>query len=190
MSSLDHTILWQRLDLPGHDICRLWKSTAGWQLSGTAIFLFEQMPCLLAYEVSVNNSWQTCAASVSGFVGQSDVALAIAPTSNGHWSINGIEFQEAAGCMDLDLGFTPATNLIAIRRMALRVEEQSQAPAAWLDFLDFKLKQLEQYYRRVSSYEYEYAAPDVDYAATLEVDRFVARLQVKATEPSVPDDFI
>lgn len=174
MNSSDHTILWRRLDLPGHDICRLWKTTAGWQLSGTAIFLFEQMPCLLVYEVSVHDSWQTRFANVSGFIGQSVVALAIAPTPNGHWNVNGIESQAAAGCIDLDLGFTPATNLIAIRRLDLKIKEQSLAPAAWLDFPDLKLKQLEQHYRRISQYKYEYACPDAGYAATLEVDCYGA----------------
>lgn len=132
MSSPEHTILWHRLDLPGHDVCRLWRSASGWQLSGTAIFLSDQMPCLLSYEVSTTTNWQTSIASISGYVGKSAVALTIALTPNGHWSINGLEVQEAAGCIDLDLGFTPATNLIAIRRLSLEIGEQSQAPAAWL----------------------------------------------------------
>ncbi|NJN58067.1 MAG: putative glycolipid-binding domain-containing protein [Leptolyngbyaceae cyanobacterium SL_5_9] len=174
MSSPNHIILWRRLDLPGHDICRLWKTTAGWQLIGTAVFLCDQMPCLLSYEVSTDVDWRTCDASVSGYVGQSTVALAIAPTQNGHWSINGIEVQEAAGCVDLDLGFTPATNLIAIRRLSLKAGERSPSHAAWLDFPSLRLKQLEQQYHRISDREYEYLAPDVGYAAVLEVDRYGA----------------
>jgi hypothetical protein len=174
MSSSNHTILWRRLDLPGHDICRLWKTTAGWQLIGTAVFLFDQMPCLLAYEVSTDIDWQTCDASVSGYVGQSAVALAIAPTQNRRWSINGIEIQETAGCVDLDLGFTPATNLIAIRRLSLKVGERSPSYAAWLDFPNLCLKRLEQQYYRISDGEYEYLASDVGYAAVLEVDHYGA----------------
>jgi uncharacterized protein len=166
-----HSILWRRLDLPGHDICHLWKSADSWQLSGTAIFLFNQMPCCLSYEVSTNVNWQTSTASVSGHVGKSAVALTITPTVSGHWSINGLEVEAAAGCIDLDLGFTPATNLIAIRRLSLEIGARSQAPAAWLDFPDFTLKKLEQQYHRLSDYQYEYTAPDVGYADVLEVDR-------------------
>lgn len=174
MNSPVHTIFWRRLDLPGHDVCSLWRSANGWRLSGTAIFLFDEMPCLLAYEVNADADWQTCMASVSGHVGKSVVALTIAPTANGHWSINGSEVQEAAGCIDIDLGFTPTTNLITIRRLALSIGEQSQAPAAWLDFPDFKIKQLEQRYHRVSHDKYEYEAPDVGYAGTLAVDSYGA----------------
>jgi uncharacterized protein len=174
MSSPDHTILWRRLDLPGHDICHLWKSTHEWRLSGTAIFLCDRMPCLLSYKVRTTAKWQTSIASVSGYVGQSAIALTIAPAPNGWWSINGVEVPEVVGCIDLDLGFTPATNLIAIRRLALQIGEQSPAPAAWLGFPDFKLKQLKQQYHRLSSNKYEYVSPSVGYAATLEVDTYGA----------------
>jgi uncharacterized protein len=145
-----------------------------WQLSGTAIFLFNQMSCHLSYEVSTNAHWQTSTASVSGRVGKLAVALTITPTVNGHWSINGLEMKTAAGCIDLDLGFTPATNLIAIRRLSLEIGERSPAPAAWLEFPNFELKILEQYYHRISHHQYKYAAPQVDYTSILEVDRYGA----------------
>ena len=174
MNSLEHTILWRRLDCPGHDSCCLHKSSDSWQLSGTAIFLFEQKPCLLSYEVNTDSNWKTCAASISGYVGKSIIALTIARTANQYWSINDIELQEAADCIDLDLGFTPATNLITIRRLSLAIGARSQAPAAWLDFPDLTLKQLEQHYCRLSHDRYEYTAPDAGYADVLEVDDYGA----------------
>jgi uncharacterized protein len=173
MNALEHIIL-RRLDLPGHDSCCLWKTGDGWQLSGTAIFLFEQKPCLLSYEVNTNSNWKTCNASISGYLGKSIIALTIAHTPNNHWSINDIELQEAADCIDLDLGFTPATNLIAIRRLSLAVGARSHAPAAWLDFPDFTLKRLEQHYHRLSHDRYEYTSPDAGYADILEVDDYGA----------------
>ena len=170
MNSLEYTILWRRLDSPGHDSCCLWKSGDGWQLSGTAIFLHDQRPCLLSYEVNTDSNWATCTANISGYVGKSIIALAIARTPNNYWSINNMELQEAADCIDLDLGFTPATNLIAIRRLSLAIGARSPANAAWLDFPDFTLKQLEQHYHRLSHDRYAYAAPDVGYADVLEVN--------------------
>jgi hypothetical protein len=174
MNSLVHTMLWRRLDFPGHDSCCLWKSSDGWQLSGVAIFLFAQKPCLLSYEVNTDSHWETHTANISGYVGKSIIALTLAHTPNNRWSINDIELQKAADCIDLDLGFTPATNLIAIRRLSLAIGARSQANAAWLDFPDFTLKQLEQQYYRLSHDRYEYTAPSVDYAAVLEVDDYGA----------------
>lgn len=170
MNSLEHTILWRRLDLPGHDSCCLRQSRQGWHLAGTAIFLLDQNPCLLSYAVNTKPNWETCTARISGYVGKSIIALTIARTSNHHWCINGTEVQAAADCIDLDLGFTPATNLIAIRRLSLEIGARSPAPAAWLSFPDFTLKPLEQHYHRISRHHYEYRAPDVGYADVLEVD--------------------
>ncbi len=183
MNSLEHTILWRRLDCPGHDSCCLWKSGDGWQLSGTAIFLFEQQPCLLSYEVNTGSNWEVRTANISGYIGKSIIALTIARTLTNRWSINDKELQDAADCIDLDLGFTPATNLIAIRRLSLAVGARplraaafggSQARAAWLDFPDLTLKPLEQHYHRISHDRYEYSAPSVGYADVLEVDDYGA----------------
>ena len=32
------TILWRRLDTPGHDVCRLEHDGESWQLDGAAVF--------------------------------------------------------------------------------------------------------------------------------------------------------
>jgi hypothetical protein len=85
------------------------------------------------------------------------------------WELNGTNQPEAAGCIDVDLNFTPATNLIAIRRLALGVGHESDAPAAWLRFPECTLERLEQRYHRVTLDTYDYRAPRVGYAAPLQV---------------------
>jgi hypothetical protein len=75
----------------------------------------------------------------------------------------------AAGCLDIDLGFTPATNLIALRRLALDVGHEADAPAAYLAFPELKLERLEQRYHRLTLDKYDYQAPSVGYVGTLEV---------------------
>lgn len=66
------------------------------------------------------------------------------------------------------------TILIAIRRLSLAVGARSQANAAWLEFPNFTLKQLEQHYHRSSHDRYEYTSPDAGYADILEVDDYGA----------------
>jgi uncharacterized protein len=75
----------------------------------------------------------------------------------------------APSCIDVDLGFTPATNLIAIRRLSLKVGESAEAPAAYLEFPRMRWVKLPQSYRRISRGAYEYESPTVGYAGTLEV---------------------
>jgi hypothetical protein len=85
------------------------------------------------------------------------------------WQINGTDQPEVAGCIDVDLNFTPATNLIAIRRLALAVGDASDAPAAWLRVPELTLERLEQRYHRVGLDIYDYEAAGTGYAASLQV---------------------
>jgi len=97
------------------------------------------------------------------------VKLAIVALPGQRWSLNGAEQARVTGCIDVDLNFTPATNLIQLRRLALRVGDKADAPAAWLRFPDVVLERLEQHYGRVELNRYEYQAPSVGYAAPLDV---------------------
>ncbi|MHB8843121.1 MAG: putative glycolipid-binding domain-containing protein [Nitrospirota bacterium] len=72
-------------------------------------------------------------------------------------------------CIDVDLCFTPATNLIVLRRLALKVGQRAEAPAAYLKFPEMRLVKLPQSYLRISRSEYAYEAPTVGYAGTLRV---------------------
>ena len=76
-----------------------------------------------------------------------------------------------AGCIDLDLNFSPSTNLLPIRRLDLPVGQGAGVRAAWLRFPSFTLEPLEQIYRRtdVATYRYESAG-----------GRFAVELQVNA----------
>ena len=71
--------------------------------------------------------------------------------------------------VDVDLGFTPATNLIVIRRLSLKVGQHAEAPAAYLAFPKMRFVKLPQTYRRTGRTAYEYEAPTVGYTGTLHV---------------------
>jgi len=73
------------------------------------------------------------------------------------------------GLVDLDLGFTPATNVLPVRWLALRVGESAEVPAAWLDETEWRPKVLRQRYERTADREYRYEVPDAGYATALTV---------------------
>ena len=72
-------------------------------------------------------------------------------------------------CVDLDLGFTPATNLLALRRLHLATGESADAPAAWIDLDNGALSELPQRYERRGDADYWYTAQRFDYQAMLNV---------------------
>jgi uncharacterized protein len=73
------------------------------------------------------------------------------------------------GCLDLDFGFTPATNALQLRRVALRLSEVAEVPVAWLDVPAGTLTRLDRRYHRTADEAYAYEAPRFDYRAVLEV---------------------
>ncbi len=73
-------------------------------------------------------------------------------------------------CVDLDLGFTPATNLFQLRRLALAEGQIAEVPVAWLDVAAGTLDVLSQRYERRTEATFWYAAPRFAYAALLEVN--------------------
>jgi hypothetical protein len=164
--------LWTRLDQPGHDGCRLLRLVSGWRLVGAAAFREGRKPCHLSYLVDADAAWRTRGARVTGYVGSAAVDLRLRRGRGDRWRVDGEPVAAADGCVDLDLGFTPATNLMAIRRLALRVGEQAEAPAAYLEVPRLRVVRLAQNYTRTARFEYDYASPDAGYRGTLQVDRF------------------
>lgn len=163
------TILWKRLDVEGHDCCRLSRLDGGWTLSGQAVFDQAGEPCGLSYEVSCDEAWHTRAATVAGWMGPRDLRFSIERSASGVWRLNGDAQPQVAGLVDVDLGFTPATNLLAVNRLALGIGRPTPAPAAYLSFPELRLDRLDQTYERLSETRYAYASPAYGYAEALEI---------------------
>jgi hypothetical protein len=166
---LEQLVLWRRLETPGHDACGLWSFESGWRLVGAALFLSEDQPCHLRYEVECSRDWHTRWATVHGLVGAKPVSLTIEARSGRRWRFNKIEQPEVSGLVDVDLGFTPATNLIQLRRLALAVGQASDAPVSYLRFPELTLGRMEQWYGRTDIDQYDYRSPYFGYSATLHV---------------------
>ena len=160
--------LWRRLDLPGHDACRLDEKTDGWHLHGTAVFRLDGQPARLDYHVDCDRAWRSRSAGVRGWVGALSVGIAVEHRDD-RWLLNHAPVQGLDDCVDVDFGFTPATNLLQLRRVALAIGDTADVPVAWLDVPAGTLLRLEQRYHRIADARYAYAAPRFGYHAELEV---------------------
>jgi len=159
------TVLWKSLQWSGHESARLLARDDGWLLEGTAAFAHESNACRLDYAIECDRAWATRSARVQGWVGAREVDVTI-EVVNGDWILNGVEQKQVAGCIDIDLNFSPSTNLLPIRRID-PADESIAVRAAWLRFPSFELEPLEQRYTRI-------AADRVSYAST----NFTALLHV------------
>jgi hypothetical protein len=163
-------ILWRRLDTPGHEASRYFVHDAFWHLVGTVVFAYHGPPCCLAYAVVCNAAWHTVSGTVQGWVGDETIAIEIAVDAQRHWWLNGTECPAVAGSPDLDLNFSPSTNLLPIRRLRLAVGQEAQVQAAWLRFPGFTLEPLDQRYRRLDATTYRYERAGGAFTADLHVN--------------------
>jgi hypothetical protein len=163
-------ILWRRLDLPGHEVARLTRRDDGWELSGTALFSCEHRPCKLDYLVICAADWSTQAARITGVIGDRDVDLRVSVDGERRWYLNEAECPTVAGCTDIDLGFSPSTNLLPIRRLALALGQEAEVRAAWLPFPSLTFERLPQVYRREGQQTYRYESGGGRFTRLLEVN--------------------
>jgi hypothetical protein len=151
-------ILWRRLDLPGHDAASVRENAEGAELHGMTVFHENGDPTALHYTVRCDGKWVTTEATIDGWRGDRAVHLRFIRASDGAWTLNGAPCPGVAGCEDLDLNFTPATNLLPLRRLDMAVGEKAVVRSAWLEWPAAVLAPLTQLYARRSATEYDYEA--------------------------------
>ena len=166
----EQLILWRRLDEPGHESARLIRRESGWLLTGVAVFAHDRLPCRLDYQVTCDTGWQTISGKVEGWVGEKLIEIEISVSPQRRWQLNGEECPEVGGCTDLDLNFSPSTNLVPIRRLGLALGQGAEVRAAWLRFPNFTLEPLEQYYTRIDKGIYRYESAGGRFTAELKVN--------------------
>ncbi len=164
------SVLWRRLDVPGHDACHLEQTADGWLLAGAAAFREDGAVASLQYQLVCGGAWTTRSGRVRGRFGNKEVDFLIQRSVDGAWTLNGNLVPGLDGCVDLDFVFTPATNLSQVRRLSLAEGQSADVPVAWLDVAAGTLGILHQRYERRSAGAYWYESPRFGYAAMIEFD--------------------
>ena len=122
------TAHWRRLDHEGTDRCTLARVAQGWILSGQAVWVEEGAESALSYVVRCDEGWRTLSADVAGRMAGGEVTLRIQRDGD-LWRMNDVPQVGCEGCEDIDLSFTPATNLMPLRRLE---DGATEVTAAWL----------------------------------------------------------
>ncbi|WP_422032036.1 putative glycolipid-binding domain-containing protein [Roseovarius sp.] len=165
------TARWRALDREGEDACRLCPAAHGWLLLGHARFRDEGGFAALDYVVRCDADWHTLSADIAGVHDDREVRFN-ARRENGLWLLNDTEQPGLDGVVDIDLSFTPATNLMPLRRLLETRDEALESSAAWLFYPEPALQRLDQTYARTGQPDVmSYRAEQTDYATQLTYDR-------------------
>jgi hypothetical protein len=151
-------VRWRRLDVRGREEARIERIAGGWRLTGEVEVDEGSVTAQLEYLVECRDDWRTRKTIVTGSASGTPVRFELAADGTGHWNLNGAPLSLVEGALDVDLGFTPATNLLPIRRLDLAVGERADIRAAWLRFPEFRVEALEQSYQREAPRLFRYIA--------------------------------
>jgi hypothetical protein len=161
----NHAVTW-RAQAGGVDECELLRRDDSWVLRGRVEGEIGWLGKVSAtYEVVSDAEWFTVE-SVATVGGTQPVV--VRRDDDGRWLANGREVPDVAGCEVVDLGFTPATNTLAIRRLGLGIGDSAEIDAAWVRFPDLMVQRLPQRYTRTGEAAYRYESGE--FRADLEVD--------------------
>jgi uncharacterized protein len=167
------TVIWRRvLDDASFEVCRFHRSLDAIHLSGTILAAHENRPLELSYQISCDRGWRTQEVAVQQREGSAQASLKLAVNA-GNWSeADRGPLLEIAGCVDVDIEFTPATNALPVNRLSLAIGESGEIQAAWIRVPSLAIVRASQRYERLSENVYRYTSIASGFQADIDVDQF------------------
>jgi len=164
------TGLWRWLQGTGLERFEFLRMADEWLFRGTILTLADDIATEARYEIRCDHSFRTRRANVSVRDEAGERSLQI-DAQDGRWFENGVENQTVAGAIDIDLGWSPSTNTLPIRRLGLEIDQASgEFIAAWVRFPELTLQPLPQEYLRLEDRKYRYSSRGGAFVAELLVD--------------------
>jgi len=146
-----------------------WTAT-GPRISGMVLTAHDGKPMRVEYRIDCDEDWRTRRVQILQWLSDAYSRLCLEHDQDGRWRTNGQPDETLAGCTDVDLGITPSTNTLPIRRLAMRVGAISEVRAAWVRFPELTVTRAQQSYERVTAQEYIYRNRDSGFTAPITID--------------------
>lgn len=156
MDTHEHTLLWRSADPPAIEHCHVRAARSGWSLEGTLVGALDERPLKITYRTACDRFWRSGMTSITAWIGTVQHMLRFGPDSTGTWLdyAHGEDLSRLAGCVDVDLGFSPATIAVILRRLNLAVGQSAEIVAAWVSFPQLVIEPRRQRYERLSETRY------------------------------------
>jgi hypothetical protein len=162
-------VLWQAdHQFGGAEVCELEEGPDGGSLAGTALTSRDGQPVRIEYRVAFDGRWRTAEVRVRVEGRGAARELALDADGSGGWYLDGRPLTAAGGALDVDLGWTPATNTLPIRRLGLAVGGAATIRAVWLRYPELEVVVADQRYERLADDRYRYSSGT--FSAVLVVD--------------------
>jgi uncharacterized protein len=157
------SVLWHCARLASSDYASLRRVGDRFHLQGVAVLPLGDAPCRIDYHVLVDRAWLPLSTEATITTPEGVQVMALVSDGAGRWTFNGEPVATLNGCRDLDLGWTPATNTIPIRRLDLQVGEQATIAAGWIRFPELDVVRSDQQYERLAADHWRYRSGPYDF---------------------------
>jgi hypothetical protein len=168
-------VAWRRSDeVETDEQCTLTLRDGGLSLVGTVLGAEGGVPVRIEYRVLADGSGMTTAAHVRDLRGFEQRAMTLERDPKGAWRVDGAAVRALKSCTDVDLGCSPSTNTLPIRRLRLGIGASKTIQAAWLRFPELTVVRAAQTYTRLDEFTYRYASGTFEAELTVDDDGLVA----------------
>lgn len=168
-------VAWRRSDeVQTDEHCTLTQRDTGLSLVGTVLGAEDGAPVRIEYRVLTDADGMTTAAHVRDLRGFEQRTLTLERDAKGNWTVDGAKVRGLKGATDVDLGCSPSTNTLPIRRLHLGVGASKTIKAAWVRFPELTVVKADQKYTRLDEFTYRYASGDFEAELTVDDENLVA----------------
>lgn len=168
-------VAWRRTDeVEADEHCTLAVRDAGLSLVGTILGAEAGQPIRVEYRVLADGAGLTTAVHVRDLRGFGQRTLTLTRDAKGNWRVDGLPARALRGCTDVDLGCSPSTNTLPIRRLRLGIGGSQTIRAAWVRFPELEVERADQTYTRLDELTYRYASGDFEAELTVDEMGLVA----------------
>lgn len=171
---------WRRDDERGEEEFSLleFESAAHWLLTGLLDMPADDKALWVRYAIACDVDWRTKRLllatandplALERFPEETPL-LMLSADGNGNWHVGEEDRPNLHGCLDIDLGCSPSTNTLPIRRLKLSIGESAEVTAAWVRFPDLTVQPLRQRYTCLAHDRYRYESLESGFTVELTVD--------------------
>jgi len=169
-------VAWRRSDeVQADEHCTITVRDGGLSLIGTVLGAEDGVPIRVEYRVLADASGATTAVHVRDLRGFGQRTLTLARDAKHNWTVDGATVKALKGCIDVDLGCSPSTNTLPIRRLRLGVGQSKAIKAAWVRFPGLSVEKATQSYTRVDEFTYRYASGTFEAELVVDEEGVVAQ---------------
>ena len=161
------SVLWRGVDPFSAELFQLTRGERLWDLHGVVLADLPDGGTEIRYLLRADELWRSHRLRVE-MTGAHIGTLDLVGDGHGAWSVDGERAPDLDGCVDVDVGVSPSTNTLPIRRLAPPVGRPVVVPVAWVRFPELTVEVDRQTYERLDERRWMFRSEGFE--AELEVD--------------------